>query len=84
MPRSPALGPSLMASWNDDIALFVKLVHRRMSWGEAVMRLKNNRAKLRADVIARADQVSAELSKMERAQYDRRTAIVTSVIGILP
>jgi hypothetical protein len=80
----PAFGPIIEASWDDDIAVFVKLAHRQMSWGEAVMRLKSNTTKLRAAVIARADQVSAEISKMEQAQFDRRTAIITSVIGILP
>jgi hypothetical protein len=79
-----AFGPIIEASWNDDIAVFVKLAHRQIGWGEAVMRLKSNTTKLRADVIARADQVSAEISKMEQAQFNRRTAIITSVIGILP
>jgi hypothetical protein len=79
-----AFGPIIEASWNNDIAVFVKLAHRQMNWGEAVMRLKSNTTKLRADVIARADQVSAELSKMEQAEFNRRTAIITSVIGILP
>jgi hypothetical protein len=35
--------------------------------GDAVMRLESNTTKLRADIIARADQVSAETGKMELA-----------------
>ncbi len=80
----PSVGPIIEASWNSDTAVFVKLAHRQVTWGEAVISLKSNSTKMRADLIARGDQVAAEIGKLEQAQYDRRTAIITAVIGILP
>jgi hypothetical protein len=80
----PSFGPILEASWNGDTAVFVKLAHREMTWGEAVIRLKSNRTKMRADLIARADQVSAQISKVDQTEYNRSTSIITSVIGIVP
>jgi hypothetical protein len=80
----PSFGPIVEASWNDDTAVFVKLAHREMTWGEAVIRLKSNTTKMRADLIARADQVSAQISKVDQTEYNRSTSIITSIIGILP
>ena len=79
-----SIGPIIEASWNDNNAVFVKLVHHQMRWGETVTRLKGDRIKLRADVIARADKVSEELGKLQMAQFNRNTAIITAAIGILP
>ena len=70
--------------WNEAEAVFVKLAHRQIRWGEAVMLLQNDITKLRAELIARADQASAEIGKMELSQFNRRTAIINAVIGILP
>lgn len=80
----PGIGPILEAWWDDDNVVFVKLVHHQVTWGEVVVRLRSNRTKMRANAIARADRVSEDISKMELAQFNRRTAIVSSVIGILP
>ncbi len=80
----PSFGPIIEASWNDDNTVFVKLAHHQTTWGDAIMSLKRNKTKLRTDLIARADQVAAEVTKMEQAQFNRRTAIISSVIGILP
>jgi hypothetical protein len=80
----PSFGPVVEASWNDDTVVFVKLAHREMTWGEAVIRLKSNTIKMRADLIARADQVSAQISKVDQTEYNRSTSIITSIIGLLP
>ncbi len=48
------------------------------------MRLKSNRTELRARLIARADQVIAEIDKLQQEQLNRRTTILSSVIRILP
>jgi len=80
----PSFGPIVEASWDSDTVVFVKLAHREMTWGEAVIRLKSNTIKMRADLIARADQVSAQISKVDQTEYNRSTSIITSIIGILP
>ena len=80
----PSFGPIIEASRDADDAVFVKLAQHRLTWGEAVMRLKDNRTKLRASVVDRADQVTAELGRAQQEQLGRRTAILSSVIRILP
>lgn len=80
----PSFGPILEAGRDDDDAVYVGLAQRRLTWGEAVMRLRANRTRLRAAMIARGDKVLSEVSRMQQAQLDRRTAILSSVIRILP
>jgi hypothetical protein len=80
----PSFGPIVEASWDSDTVVFVKLAHRETTWGEAVIRLKSNTTKMRADLIARADQVSAQISKVDQTEYNRSTSIITSIIGVLP
>lgn len=80
----PSFGPIIEASRDADDAVFVKLAQHRLTWGEAVMGLKDNRTKLHASVIDRADQVTAELGRAQQEQLTRRTAILSSVIRILP
>jgi hypothetical protein len=80
----PSFGPIVDASWDSDTEVFVKLAHREMTWGEAVIRLRSNSTKMRADLIARADQVSAQISKVDQTEYNRSTSIITSILGVLP
>ena len=69
----PAFGPIIEASRDDDDAVFVKLAQHRLTWGEAVMRLKDNRTRLRASVVDRGDQVLADLGRAQQEQLGRRT-----------
>ena len=80
----PSIGPIIEASWNDENVVFVKLAHHQMKWGEAAMSLRTAKIKQRSDLIDRADKVSEELSRIELARYNRRTAVITSVLGALP
>jgi hypothetical protein len=80
----PSLGPIIEEARNEDYLAFVKLARRRQTWGETVMRLMSNRTKLRADVIARVDQVIGTVGEMQQEQLNRRSAILSSVIRILP
>jgi hypothetical protein len=80
----PGFRPTLEAGWNDDEAVFVKLAHHKVAWGEAIMALKSNATKLQTEVISRADQVLAEIEKQEETQISRRTAILSSIVGKLP
>ena len=80
----PSIGPIMEASWNDENVVFVRLAHHRMKWGEAVTVLRTDKIKLRSDLIDRADKVSEELSRIELARFNRRTSVITTVLGILP
>ncbi len=37
----PGFGPVIEASWNDDDVVFVNLAHHKVTWGEAIMRLRS-------------------------------------------
>lgn len=80
----PSFGPILEAAQDKDDETFVKLVAHRLTWGQAVLQLKRNRNRMRAELIDRADHVVVTLEKLQQAQLDRRTAILSSVIRILP
>lgn len=79
----PAFGPIVEASRDDDDAIFVELAQRKLTWGRAVMRLKSTRTRLRADLIARADQVLGEARKLEQQQLNRRVTLLSTVVDIL-
>ncbi|HEX2940878.1 MAG TPA: hypothetical protein VHO91_07505, partial [Rhodopila sp.] len=80
----PVCGPSIEAAQDNDDAVFVRLAERKLTWGQAVMQLKVNRTKLRADLFARVDGFISERGKLQQAEWDRRTTILSSVIRILP
>jgi hypothetical protein len=80
----PSFGPIIERAGNEDDATFVQLTQYKITWGTAVMRMKNNRTKLRSDLIARVDQVIAELGKIQQEQLNRRTTIFSSIIRIIP
>ena len=80
----PSIGPIIEASWNDENVMFVKLAHHQMKWGEAVTSLRTNKIKLRSDLVDRAGKASEELNRIDLARYNRRTAVITSILGVLP
>ena len=80
----PSFGPIIEAARDEDDATFVQLAEHKVTWGEAVIRLKRNRTTLRANLTARADQVLAELGKQEEEQRNRRATILSSIIRTLP
>ena len=80
----PSFGPRIEAARDEDDATFVQLAEHKVTWGEAVMRLKRNRTTLRANLTARADQVLAELGKQQQEQLNRRATILSSIIRVLP
>jgi len=80
----PSFGPIIEAATDEDDATFVQLTEKKVTWGNAVMQLKRNRTRLRADLTARADQVLAELGKQEQEQLNRRATILSSIIRTLP
>jgi hypothetical protein len=80
----PSFGPIIEAARDEDDATFAQLTKQKVTWGEAVMRLKRDRTTLRANLTARADQVLAELGKQEQEQLNRRATIFSSIIRALP
>jgi hypothetical protein len=80
----PSFGPIIEAARDRDDATFVQLTERKVTWGEAVMRLRKTRTTLRADLTAHADQVLAELGKQEEEQRNRRATILSSIMRVLP
>lgn len=80
----PSFGPAVEAAQDNDDAVFVKLAERKLTWGQALMQLKVNRTRLRADLLARTDRVVIELGNLQQAQLNRRTTILSSIIRILP
>ena len=80
----PSFGPIIEAARDEDDATFVQLTEQKVTWGEAVLRLKRNRTTFRTNLTARADQVLAELGKQQQEQLNRRATILSSIIRALP
>lgn len=64
--------------------MFVQLAEHELTWGQAIMRLRSNRTRLRADLIAHSDQVVAEVGQAQHEHLNCRATILSSVIRILP
>lgn len=80
----PNLGPIIEASLNNDDAVYVGLVQHRLAWGEAVLRLKSNRTKMRAELLAGADRILEQSIERQQGTLNRRANLLSSVIRIIP
>lgn len=80
----PTLGPVIEQARNDDAAVFVRLARRELTWGDAVLHLMRNRTALRAGLVSGANQLIRDLAEVQQAQLGRRTAVLSSIIRILP
>jgi len=69
----------LLSAWNKDDEVFAKLIEHRLSWGDALMRIRRNRAEA---LIALVNQ-SIEIAKQARQERDAATARRVQIFGAL-
>ncbi len=80
----PGFGPIIEQARDDDDAIYVMIARHKLTWGQGVMRLKVNRTKMRAALIAYADQINERTANMAEEVRNRRAMILSSVIRVLP
>jgi hypothetical protein len=80
----PSFGPIIERARDKDDSVYVMLAHRKLTWGQAVMRLRADRTELRAGVITRAEEMIARVGAAQEEERNRRATILSSVIRIIP
>ena len=82
--RAPIALASVLTAWNGEDEVFVLLSKRRLSWGDAVIRLRSNRADLLSKLTEQAFRESAQLSASKQAELSRRVSILNALTNLAP
>ncbi len=82
--RAPIALASVLTAWNGEDEVFVLLSKRRLSWGDAVIRLRSNRAELLAKLTDQAFRESAQLNASKQAELSRRVSILNALTNLAP
>ena len=80
----PLYVPIVLAGWNNDDEVLVLLARRKLAWGDAVMRLRVNRAETLTKVAGQLSQTMAQLDKDQQAALTRRVSFINAWIGAIP
>lgn len=81
---APVYLPIVLAAWNKDDEVFILLARRKVTWGDALMRLKANRAELLANLAGQMARTEAALNETKQATLDRRASALEALIGLVP
>jgi hypothetical protein len=80
----PLYVPIVLTGWNNDDNVLVLLAQRKLGWGDAVMRLRVNRAETLTKVADQLTGSLAQLNKEEQAALSRRVSFINALIGTIP
>jgi hypothetical protein len=81
---APLYIPVVLAGWNNDDEVLVLLARRKLAWGDAVMRLRVNRAETLAKVADQLSRTMAQLNQEQQAALNRRVSFINALIGAIP
>jgi hypothetical protein len=84
MRALPAFAPIIMQARAANDAILALLAERKLAWGAAVVRLRENRARALGKVADRTIEVVVQSARAEQTELARRTSVVNALIGILP
>jgi hypothetical protein len=80
----PRYVPIVLAEWNEDDEVLVQLARRKLAWGDAVMRLRSNRAKMLTRVADQLSKTTIEQNQNQEAALNRRASFVNALVGTIP
>jgi hypothetical protein len=80
----PLYVPIVLTGWNNDDEVLVLLVRRKLAWGDAVMRLRVDRAELLTKVADQLSRTMAQLNQEQQAALSRRVSFINALIGAIP
>jgi hypothetical protein len=81
---APLYVPVVLAGWNNDDEILVLLARHKLAWGDAVMRLRVNRAETLAKVADQLSRTMAQLNQEQQAALNRRVSFINALIGAIP
>lgn len=84
LAQFPLLIVPVTSDWNDDDATFAQLAQRKLTWGQAVMELRTNRARMLHAVAEGVMQEAKQISAESQAESFRRIAPFDALTNLSP
>jgi hypothetical protein len=81
---APVYVPIVIAAWNRDDEVLVLLARRKITWGDAVMRLKANRVELMTKLTDQMSQTMTQLTQRKESELNRRAKYIDALVGLVP
>jgi hypothetical protein len=82
--EDPLYIPIVLTGWNNDDEVLVLLAQRKLTWGDAVMRLRVNRAETLTKVADQLSRSMAQLNQEREAALSRRVSFINAVLKAIP
>jgi hypothetical protein len=82
--QSPIALGRVLTGWNAEDGVFVLLSKRRLTWGDAVTRLRTIRAELFSKLTDQAFRESTQLNANKQAELTRRVSILNALTNLAP
>jgi hypothetical protein len=80
----PLYVPIVLTGWNNDDKVLVLLARRKLAWGDAVMRLRVNRAEMLTKVADQLSQTMVQMNQEKQAALSRRASFINALVGAIP
>ena len=80
----PLYVPIVLTGWNNDDEVLVLLAQRNLAWGDAVIRLRVNRAETLTKVADQLSRSMAQLNQEKQAALSRRASFINALIKAIP
>jgi hypothetical protein len=80
----PLYVPIVLTGWNNDDEVLILLARRKVAWGDAVMRLRVNRAEVLTNVADQLSRTMVQMNQERQAALSRRTSFINALVGAIP
>ena len=80
----PLYVPVVLTGWDNDDQTLVLLAGRKLDWGDAVMRLRLNRAETLTKAAEQISRSMTQLDQDRQAALNRKASFINAVIGAIP
>jgi hypothetical protein len=76
--------PIVLAEWDRQDRVVVQLIQRKISWGEAVLRLRESRTTLLTGINEESGRRGAALTRSAEARRANRAALLNAFTRLVP
>jgi hypothetical protein len=76
--------PIVLAEWDRQDRVVVELSQRKISWGEAVLRLRESRTTLLTGINEETERQSSALTRSAQAERANQTALINAFTRLVP
>ena len=82
--EDPLYVPIVLTGWNNDDEVLVLLAQSKIAWGDAVMRLRANRAETLTKVADQLARSMAQRTQEREAALSRRVSFINALVKAIP